>query len=214
MRHDDKPGDEPPSVEGPTVGPDALPTQTVGVVASSQAASPMPATIGRYKILRKLGEGGMGVVYEAEQESPRRRVAVKVVRGGQFVDDARVRLFRREAETLARLEHPNIAAIHESGRTEDGQHFFAMELVRGDTLSDYLKKRSEAITSEELRFRLALFRGIADAVHYAHLRGVIHRDLKPANILINEQVSCACPRSRSWTSAWRVSPRGTSRRRR
>ena len=73
----------------------------------------------------------MGTVYEAEQESPKRKVAVKVVRGGQFV----------EADTLARLKHPNIGGIYESGRTEDGQHFFAMELVRGQTLDEYTSSR-------------------------------------------------------------------------
>jgi len=85
----------------------------------------LPRSIGHYRILRKLGEGGMGIVYEAEQQNPRRRVALKVIRGGRFVDDATIRMFRREAETLARLRHPNIGAIYESGRTEEGQHFFA-----------------------------------------------------------------------------------------
>jgi tetratricopeptide (TPR) repeat protein/tRNA A-37 threonylcarbamoyl transferase component Bud32 len=126
----------------------------------------------------------MGVVYEAEQQNPRRRVAVKVVRGGRFVDERRARMFQREAETLARLKHPNIGAIHESGCTEDGRHFFAMELVRGLTLDEYLRRRPEAGAREERRFRLALFRVIADAVHHAHQRGVIHRDLKPSNIVV------------------------------
>ncbi|MBI1799802.1 MAG: serine/threonine protein kinase [Candidatus Eisenbacteria bacterium] len=147
----------------------------------------LPGSIGRYRILGKLGEGGMGIVYEAEQQDPRRRVALKVVRGGQFVDDSTIRMFRREAETLARLRHPNIGAIYESGRTEEGQHFFAMELVQGDNLDAYLAKRPRIVTSEEVRFRLALFRRIADAVHYAHMRGVIHRDLKPSNIIISRE---------------------------
>ena len=155
----------------------------------SAAALPdtLPKAIGRYKILSKLGQGGMGIVYEAEQQDPRRRVALKVVRGGRFVDDATIRLFRREAETLARLRHPNIGAIYESGHTEDGQHYFAMELVLGDTLDVYLSKRPKAVTHEEIRFRLALFRRIADAVHYAHQRGVIHRDLKPSNIVVSRE---------------------------
>jgi len=146
---------------------------------------PLPKTIGRYRILGKLGQGGMGIVYDAEQQDPKRRVALKVIRGGQFVDDGVIRLFRREAETLARLRHPNIGAIYESGHTEDGQHYFAMELVLGDTLDVYLAKRPVPTSQEEIRFRLALFRKIADAVHYAHQRGVIHRDLKPANIVIS-----------------------------
>ena len=148
----------------------------------------LPAAVGRYKILSKLGEGGMGVVYQAEQQNPKRRVAVKVVRGGQFVDEARLKMFQREVDTLARLEHPNIGAIYESGCTEEGQHFFAMELVRGPTLDVYLKGREKG-TDEELRFRLSLFRKLADAVHYAHQCGVIHRDLKPSNIIVSKNVS-------------------------
>jgi len=140
-----------------------------------------------YRVLGRLGEGGMGVVYEAEQQSPRRRVALKVIRGGQFVDESRIRMFQREAETLARLKHPNIGAIYESGRTETGHHFFAMELVRGLTLRRYLAERTTTPDLPEIRHRLELFRKIADAVHYAHLRGVIHRDLKPSNIVVEEE---------------------------
>ncbi len=150
----------------------------------------IPASIGGYRILSKLGEGGMGVVFEAEQRNPKRRVALKVVRGGPFVDETRLKLFQREVDTLARLKHPNIGGIYESGRTEDGQHFFAMELVRGETLDAHVKQRSWGQTSksvsEELRVRLGLLRKIADAVHYAHQRGVIHRDLKPSNIIVTE----------------------------
>ncbi len=146
----------------------------------------IPEQIGQYRILRKLGEGGMGLVFEAEQQNPRRRVAFKVIRGGQFIDEGRLQMFRREADTLARLQHPDIAAIYESGRTEDGQHFFAMELVQGETLDVYLQRRPKVITAQELRVRLRLFCKIADAVHYAHQRGVIHRDLKPANIVVSE----------------------------
>jgi serine/threonine protein kinase/tetratricopeptide (TPR) repeat protein len=148
--------------------------------------SGLPDFIGGYRVLGKLGEGGMGTVYEAEQESPRRKVAVKVVRGGQFVDESRVKMFQREVDTLARMKHPNIGSIYESGRTEDGLHFFAMELVRGETLDSHLKKRPKVLTDNELRLRLILFRKIADAVHYAHQRGVIHRDLKPSNIIVSE----------------------------
>ncbi len=163
-----------------------VPTEIVGGPSARATATPLPDRIGRYRIVGVLGEGGMGIVYEAEQESPRRRVAVKVVRGGHVVDEMQLRMFQREVDTLARLQHPNIGAIYESGRTEDGRHFFAMELVRGDTLDDYLAARGEAETADEIRFRLALFRKITDAVHYAHQRGVIHRDLKPSNIIVTE----------------------------
>jgi tetratricopeptide (TPR) repeat protein/tRNA A-37 threonylcarbamoyl transferase component Bud32 len=169
---------------GERSGPGSLGTS--GPIPSA-AMIPIPETIGRYRILGKLGEGGMGIVYEAEQQDPKRRVALKVVRGGRFVDESIIRMFRREAETLARLRHPNIGAIYESGHTEDGQHFFAMELVLGDTLDAFLAKRAGAVTPEEIRFRLALFRRIADAVHYAHQRGVIHRDLKPSNIIVSRE---------------------------
>jgi non-specific serine/threonine protein kinase/serine/threonine-protein kinase len=162
-------------------------TRTAGGGPVPHADPAMPASIAGYTIVGKLGEGGMGVVYEAEQLQPRRRVALKVVRGGHFVDDARVRMFKREADTLARLKHPNIGSIYESGRTEDGQHFFAMELVRGDTLDVWLGRRPLDGTGDRIAERLRLLATIADAVHYAHQRGVIHRDLKPSNIIVTDE---------------------------
>jgi eukaryotic-like serine/threonine-protein kinase len=155
--------------------------ETLSTPSSSEAK---PLMIGDYQIIRELGAGGMGIVYEAEQQHPRRLVALKVVKGGRFVDEQHVKLFEREAQALARLKHPGIAAIYESGRTPEGQHFFAMELVRGETLKEYLEKDSGALTPAQLRERLAIFRKILDAVTYAHQRGVIHRDLKPSNIFI------------------------------
>ncbi|GJM43259.1 MAG: hypothetical protein DHS20C21_01010 [Gemmatimonadota bacterium] len=149
-------------------------------------STPLPAAIGNYTILGKLGEGGMGVVYEAEQQSPKRRVALKVVRGGHLVTELSVKLFQREAETLGRLKHPGIGAIYESGRTDEGQHFFAMELVRGRTLDEHWSRGSGELTRDEIRERVGLFRKICDAVNYAHQRGVIHRDLKPSNIVVGE----------------------------
>ncbi len=152
---------------------------------------PVPASIGGYRVIGVLGEGGMGIVYEAEQASPRRRVALKVIRGGQFVDETRVKMFQREAETLALLKHPNIGAIYESGRTEDGHHFFAMELVLGKTLDAYLDERPKLVNSHELEHRLSLFQKICEAVQYAHQRGVIHRDLKPSNIIVTDESSAS-----------------------
>jgi serine/threonine protein kinase len=148
--------------------------------ASTPAAPPLPARIGSYVVQRRLGEGGMGIVYEAEQEAPKRLVAIKVVRGGRHVDEYRLRLFEREAQTLGRLKHPAIAPIYHAGRTEDGESFFAMELVHGVPLTQYVREHQISRVG-----RLELFREIAQAIHYAHQRGVIHRDLKPTNILID-----------------------------
>ena len=165
-------------LEGP-FEPDRDPDRTL------ESPSSVPHTIGDYRILGVIGEGGMGIVYEAEQAHPQRPVALKVIRGGAFVTDQQVRMFQREAQTLARLRHPNIAAIYESGSI-DGRHFFSMELVRGEPLNVFLDDRADdgMLTPAELRFRLALHRRICDAVSYAHQKGVIHRDLKPSNIMV------------------------------
>ena len=159
--------------------------------------SPDPSTrpaedrlIGDFRIVRKLGEGGMGVVYEAEQQHPRRPVALKVIRGGAHVSPDTLKLFRREIQTLARLNHSGIAQLYEAGVTDDGMHFFAMELVRGQPLSDWLRSRPKGpITPIEMKIRLGLFRKICDAVAYAHQKGVIHRDLKPGNVLVPKPVA-------------------------
>ncbi len=145
--------------------------------AAASAQSP-GWVLGNYRIVRKLGEGGMGVVYEAEQTHPKRLVALKLIRGGRFVDERQVLMFQREADALARLRHPGIAAVYESGRTDEGQHYFSMELVAGSPLTEFLDRRLN------LKTRLGLFRRICGAVSYAHQRGVIHRDLKPSNILV------------------------------
>ncbi|HKQ97163.1 MAG TPA: serine/threonine-protein kinase [Candidatus Polarisedimenticolia bacterium] len=153
------------------------------------ASAPIPTTVGPYRILGLLGEGGMGRVYEAEQATPKRRVALKVINAAKAMSQQHLHMFEREIETLARLKHPNIAAIYESGKTDDGQHYFAMELVRGPLLN-------EAVTGPlagraDLERRLTLFRAVCDAVQYAHQRGVIHRDLKPTNIVVTEEAGVA-----------------------
>ena len=183
----------------PTLRPDDRPwqpTETPPHVAAPgvpDAAPPPSATIGGYTLVRKLGEGGMGVVYEALQGNPRRAVALKIIRGGAYVDETVVRLFEREVQALARLKHPGIAAIYEAGRTEAGQHFFAMELVAGRRLDEFLasERAGEAADRAAVRSRLGLFLQICDAVAYAHQRGVIHRDLKPSNIVVQEDGAAA-----------------------
>ncbi len=151
----------------------------LGATGDDRAASP-PKSISGYTIIRELGRGGMGVVYEARQESPRRNVAMKVLRSGGGLNGHQAASLRREAQALARLKHPGIAAVHEAGQTDDGDPYFVMELVDGSPLSDFA--RAKVL---DLRDRLALFRNVCDAVAYAHQRGVIHRDIKPSNVLVD-----------------------------
>ncbi len=143
---------------------------------------PLPEKIGSYTIKGLLGEGGQAIVYEAEQESPRRTIALKVLRGGRFAGKNHIKHFLRETQTLAGLHHPAIATIYEAGRTEEGFHYFAMELVRGQPLNVFIRENNL-----ERGARLKLFRKVCQAVQCAHDNGVIHRDLKPANILVTEQ---------------------------
>lgn len=156
------------------------PTDFGGVAAS-------PRQIGRYRILNVLGEGGMGVVYLAEQENPRRTVALKVIKPGVMSARA-LKRFEHEAQVLGRLQHSGIAQILEAGTAEvgDGQQhrsqpYFAMEYVRGQPLLAYA-------TACQLgtRQRLELFVQVCEAVQHAHQHGVVHRDLKPSNILVDD----------------------------
>lgn len=149
------------------------------IKASTPNLPPIPERIGLYTIHRRLGEGGMGIVYEGQQDTTQRQVAIKVIRGGSYVDEYKVRLFQREAHTLGRLKHSSIATIYEGGQTEDGQHYIVMELVRGLPLNEYVRQYDIPRT-----LRLKLFQRICEAISYAHQRGVIHRDLKPTNILV------------------------------
>jgi len=151
---------------------------------AEDASGDLPHEIGQFRIVRLIGEGGMGSVYEAKQSRPERRVAVKVLRPGLLARDAMKR-FEREAEMLAKLHHPGIAQIYESGsfgpadRPSRAQPYFAMEFVEGEQLSRFVRDKQPPIETT-----LTLFANICDAVEHAHLRGVVHRDLKPANILV------------------------------
>jgi tetratricopeptide (TPR) repeat protein len=140
-----------------------------------------PSQIGGYRILRVIGEGSMGTVYEAEQERPRRIVALKIIKPG-LATTPLLRRFEQECQVLGRLQHPGIAQIYEAGTADAGhglQPYLAMELVRGTRLDEHAAKL-------EIRARLDLMARICDAVEHAHQKGVIHRDLKPANILVDQ----------------------------
>jgi hypothetical protein len=135
--------------------------------------------IGRYKLLQKIGEGGCGVVYMAEQEEPvRRRVALKVIKLGMDTEQVVAR-FEAERQALALMDHQNIAKVLDAGATDRGRPFFVMELVKGIPVTRYADENNL-----DTRQRLELFIQICQAVQHAHQKGIIHRDLKPSNILV------------------------------
>lgn len=142
----------------------------------------LPLCIGPYRIVRVLGEGSSGRVYLAEQEEPRRTVALKVLRGNELSTEARQR-FRREAELLARLEHPGIARLYAAGVFESDSGplpYLAMEYIAGTELLKYAQRHPLTLGA-----KLELLAAISRAVHFAHAHGIVHRDLKPANILVD-----------------------------
>jgi serine/threonine protein kinase/Flp pilus assembly protein TadD len=161
--------EEPPRLAGPagTILTPAPPTEGPGDL------------IGRYKIREKLGEGGCGVVYVAEQSEPvRRRVALKVIKLGMDTRSVIAR-FEAERQALAMMDHPNIAKVLDAGMTDKGRPYFVMELVRGIKITDYCDQNN--LDTEE---RIRLFILVCHAVQHAHQKGIIHRDIKPSNILV------------------------------
>jgi serine/threonine protein kinase/tetratricopeptide (TPR) repeat protein len=154
------------------------PEGTAGWEAAG-SANGVGTIIGPYKLLEQIGEGGMGLVYVAEQHEPIRRcVALKVIKPGM---DSRqvVARFEAERQALAMMEHANIAKVHDGGATPEGRPYFVMELVRGTPITDYCDAHRLAT-----RQRLELFLDICQAVQHAHQKGIIHRDLKPSNVLV------------------------------
>jgi eukaryotic-like serine/threonine-protein kinase len=147
---------------------------TVGIVTEQPGDM-----IGRYKLREKIGEGGWGVVYVAEQEQPvRRRVALKVIKLGMDTKEVIAR-FEAERQALALMEHPNIAKVLDGGATDTGRPYFVMELVRGVRITDYCDQHK--LSTDE---RLKLFVQVCHAIQHAHQKGIIHRDIKPSNILV------------------------------
>lgn len=137
------------------------------------------STIGPYKLREKIGEGGFGVVYVAEQETPvRRKVAMKIVKPGMDTLEVIAR-FEAEQQALAMMDHPNVARVLDAGTTGSGLPYFVMELVQGVTITDFCDKNSL-----DTRDRLKLFADVCRAVQHAHQKGIIHRDIKPSNIMV------------------------------
>ena len=146
-----------------------------GAPASASAG----CAFGDYELLEEIARGGMGIVYKARQKSLNRIVAVKVMLPGHFAKPEEVQRFITEAEVVAKLQHPNIVAIHEVG-AQKGQHYFSMDYVEGRTLAGIV--RDGALPP---RRAATYLKTIAEAVHYAHQHGILHRDLKPSNVLID-----------------------------
>jgi tetratricopeptide (TPR) repeat protein/predicted Ser/Thr protein kinase len=161
-----------------------LETPALHLAAKDMAASTQsgprshPGAIGRYRIVRLLGEGGMGSVYQAEQDEPRRTVALKIIKVG-FATPERLRRFRQEGQILAGLAHPNIARLLDAGYTKAAAPFLVMEYVEGLPIDRWCQERNL-----DLPARLRLFQKLCEAVQFAHQNLVVHRDLKPGNVLV------------------------------
>ncbi|MEM7205412.1 MAG: serine/threonine-protein kinase [Planctomycetota bacterium] len=172
--------------DGTTTGSSLIQAAEAGRGIDAMAATlfedgDIPGHIGEYRILRQIGEGGMGIIYEAEQRSPSRRVALKVLRAAVLSPQV-LRRFERESEVLGRLQHPGIAQVYEAGIHESArgrQPYFAMELIDGAPLDQHVRDHGLEVAG-----KLEIMARVCDAVHHAHQRGVIHRDLKPSNVLV------------------------------
>src|SRR5471032_668739 len=148
-----------------------------------------PKSIGPYHLVRKLGEGGMGQVWLAEQTAPvKRLVALKLIRAGVY-DEALLQRFQSERQSLAIMDHPAIAKVFEAGSTPNGQPYLVMEYVPGLPITEYCDQKKLTI-----RDRLELFIKVCEGVQHAHQKAIIHRDLKPANILVMEVDGKPMPR--------------------
>jgi serine/threonine protein kinase/tetratricopeptide (TPR) repeat protein len=159
------------------------PDETVASQTPARPSNEGPGSVvGRYRIVEKIGEGGFGVVYLAEQSEPvRRQVALKIIKLGMDTEQVIAR-FEAERQALAMMEHPHIARVLEAGATDAGRPYFVMELVKGMPITRYCDE-----SRLSLRERLELFLAVCDAAQHAHLKGIIHRDIKPSNVLVTLQ---------------------------
>jgi serine/threonine protein kinase len=161
-----------------------------GMISDESPITEEPGTvIGRYKLLEKIGEGGMAVVYMAEQTEPiRRKVALKIIKLGMDTKSVIAR-FEAERQALAMMDHPNIAKVLDAGATETGRPYFVMELVTGVSITEYCDKNN--LSTKE---RLALFIQVCNAVQHAHQKGIIHRDIKPTNVMVTRHEGKPIPK--------------------
>ena len=160
-----------------TVGAGSSPTD---LSATQPLTRVLPSHVGPYKLLRQIGEGGMGVVYMAEQEKPiRRRVALKIIRPGMDSDQVIAR-FEAERQALALMDHPHIAKVFDAGTTDTGRHYFVMELVNGIPITEYCDQNQLTLASA-----WSCSSAVCQAVQHAHQKGIIHRDIKPSNVLVS-----------------------------
>ena len=169
-------------LDGPVLDP--------SVTFEESPISEGPGTIiGRYKLLERIGEGGMAVVYMAEQAEPiRRKVALKIIKLGMDTKQVIAR-FEAERQALAMMDHPNIAKVLDAGATETGRPYFVMELVQGVSVTEYCDKNN--LTTKQ---RLGLFIQVCNAVQHAHQKGIIHRDLKPSNVMVTHHDGIPVPK--------------------
>ncbi|MHC4677198.1 MAG: protein kinase domain-containing protein [Planctomycetota bacterium] len=179
LQMEDKVGD---FLESPILDPGAT-------LEESPLAESPGTVIGRYKLLEKIGEGGMAVVYMAEQERPiRRKVALKIIKLGMDTKQVIAR-FEAERQALAMMDHSNIAKVFDAGATETGRPYFVMELVTGVSITEYCDKNN--LSTKD---RLALFTLVCNAVQHAHQKGIIHRDIKPTNVMVTQHEGAPVPK--------------------
>jgi tetratricopeptide (TPR) repeat protein/tRNA A-37 threonylcarbamoyl transferase component Bud32 len=176
-------------IDAHEAGESFLPGQPTSGPGSAGLTVQPGARIGRYRLLEKLGEGGCGVVYMAEQEEPvHRRVALKIIKLGMDTRSVTAR-FEAERQALALMDHANIAKVLDAGATETGRPYFVMELVGGVKITDYCEQNHL-----DTRQRLDLFMQVCRAIQHAHQKGIIHRDIKPSNVLVATQDGVAIPK--------------------
>jgi serine/threonine protein kinase/tetratricopeptide (TPR) repeat protein len=170
-------------------GVDSITVDKPTAIRTPSSKSDISSQIGSYKILREIGEGGMGIVYEAEQQKPvHRKVALKLIKWGMDTR-AVIGRFESERQALALMSHPNIASVYDAGAAGSGRPYFAMEYVQGIPITEYCDKHRLMI-----RERLVLFIQVCEGIQHAHQKGIIHRDIKPSNVLVAIQDNKPIPK--------------------